>query len=169
MVRNFDKPVTCKIRFLDKMEDTIDFVKMVEQTGVKAVAVHARYVDQRPRQPAHLGLVKIISSCLSIPVVANGDAFVHSDISKIKELTGCSSVMIARGAMWNASIFSKDESKREPELVVARKYVDNVRRKMQRFASDWTNFLTDTKQTNKHTKNSASNTETNFHSQNIRF
>lgn len=31
----------------------------------------------------------------------------HSDIYKFKEMTGCSSVMLARAAEWNCSIFRK--------------------------------------------------------------
>jgi len=42
LVRTIDKPVTCKIRLLEKMEDTVDLVKAIEQTGVKAIGVHAR-------------------------------------------------------------------------------------------------------------------------------
>jgi len=47
----------------------------------------------------------IASKPVNIPIIANGDVFVHEDISKIRELTGADSVMIARGAIKNASIF----------------------------------------------------------------
>jgi len=106
-----DKPVTCKIRLLDTVEETANLVRRIAKTGVRAIAIHARYIPQRPREPAHLHLLKqVVESVqneISIPLIANGDAFTHEDIAKVKAATGCSSVMIARGAMWNASVFSK--------------------------------------------------------------
>jgi tRNA-dihydrouridine synthase 2 len=101
-----NKSITCKIRLLANMADTLDLVRMIEQTGVSAIAVHARYVSQRPRDPAHLDQLEQIVSAVSIPVIANGDAFEHADINKIRQLTKCSSIMIARGALWDPSIFS---------------------------------------------------------------
>lgn len=106
------KSVTCKIRLLPTVEETQDLLRRIEQTGVNAVAIHARYIPQRPRDKAHLHLLSQLSSAVQIPVIANGDCFEHEDIESIRQLTGCSSVMIARGAMWNPSIFSSDEQLR---------------------------------------------------------
>lgn len=103
--RNLNKPVTCKIRLKDNIQDTLDLVKLIEQTGVSALTVHGRTVAERPRNPAHWDQIKTISSALSIPVIANGDCFSYADMQKMKESTGASSVMIARAAMWNASVF----------------------------------------------------------------
>ncbi len=44
-MRNLDNSITCKIRLLDSVPATVDFLKMVAGTGVKAVAIHARYAD----------------------------------------------------------------------------------------------------------------------------
>lgn len=118
LVRNIDKPVTCKIRLLEKMEDTIDLVKSIEMMGVKAIAVHGRYIPQRPRQPAHMSLIKQLSEVVSIPMIANGDIFKYEDIETTRNVTGCSSVMIARGALINCSIFSPDNPKPQKEVAV---------------------------------------------------
>ncbi|KAL8437966.1 hypothetical protein ACSSS7_000536 [Eimeria intestinalis] len=40
--RNVSCPVTCKIRLLDTMEETVDFARKCESTGIAAIAVHAR-------------------------------------------------------------------------------------------------------------------------------
>lgn len=116
LVRNIDKPVTCKIRLLEKMEDTIDLVKSIEKMGVAAIAVHGRYIPQRPRQPAHMPLIKHLSEVVSIPMIANGDIYKFEDIATTKEVTGCDSVMIARGALVNASIFSQDNPRPQKEV-----------------------------------------------------
>eukprot|EP01090_Pellita_catalonica_P000551 TRINITY_DN1037_c0_g1_i1.p3 TRINITY_DN1037_c0_g1~~TRINITY_DN1037_c0_g1_i1.p3 ORF type:complete len:158 (+),score=22.23 TRINITY_DN1037_c0_g1_i1:488-961(+) len=41
-----------------------------------------------------------------VPLIHNGDVFVHSDIATLKNRTGVDSIMIARGAIKNPSIFS---------------------------------------------------------------
>lgn len=107
LVRNLPKPVTCKIRLLDRMEDTVDLVRIIESTGVSALAVHCRTVAERPRDPAHWDRLPLIRSTLSpaIPLIANGDVFQYSDFQRVRTETGASSVMVARGAMWNPSIF----------------------------------------------------------------
>jgi tRNA-dihydrouridine synthase 2 len=123
LVRNIDKPVTCKIRLLEKLEDTIDLVKSIEMMGVKAIAVHGRYIPQRPRQPAYMSLIKHLSDVVSIPMIANGDVYKYEDVETTKEVTGCDSVMIARGALVNCSIFSPDNPR--PQKEVAMQYLNN--------------------------------------------
>ncbi|KAL0486943.1 DUS2 [Acrasis kona] len=113
LVKNIpDKSITCKIRLLATLEETLDLVKMIESTGVSAIAVHARYVSQRPREPALLDQLHHVVSSVSIPVIANGDAFDVTDFERIKQLTHCDSVMYARGALWNPSIFSDEMTHR---------------------------------------------------------
>mmetsp|Transcript_7332 Transcript_7332/g.13703 ORF Transcript_7332/g.13703 Transcript_7332/m.13703 type:complete len:192 (-) Transcript_7332:186-761(-) len=52
--------------------------------------------------------IRPLVSAMSIPVVHNGDAFNHQDFERIRSETGCASVMAARGALWNCSLFRKD-------------------------------------------------------------
>jgi tRNA-dihydrouridine synthase len=56
--------------------------------------VAARWAKARPLKDA-----------LNIPMVANGDVFTASDVASIYRATAADSVMIARGAMWNPSVF----------------------------------------------------------------
>lgn len=42
LVQGVSKPVTCKIRLLPSQEDTLELVKIIESTGVTALAVHGR-------------------------------------------------------------------------------------------------------------------------------
>jgi tRNA-dihydrouridine synthase 2 len=102
---NLNKPVTCKIRLLDQMSDTIDLVKSIEQTGVVAIAVHARHIEQRSRDAAHLQTLEQIKSAINVPLIANGDCFKYEDFDEFREKYKCDAVMTARGALWNPSVF----------------------------------------------------------------
>jgi len=103
--RNLDTTVTCKIRLLNTPKDTVELARRIEKTGVPALAVHGRKIKDRPRDPAKWDEIADVVSALSIPVIANGDVFEYEDFKRIKDATGAASIMVARGAMWNASIF----------------------------------------------------------------
>eukprot|EP00740_Mantoniella_antarctica_P023831 CAMPEP_0198679208 /NCGR_PEP_ID=MMETSP1468-20131203/2256_1 /TAXON_ID=1461545 /ORGANISM="Mantoniella sp, Strain CCMP1436" /LENGTH=342 /DNA_ID=CAMNT_0044417579 /DNA_START=127 /DNA_END=1155 /DNA_ORIENTATION=- len=103
-----DVHVTCKIRLMATVEETVDLARTIEACGVSAFAVHGRYVSQRPRDPAHWDLVKQVVGSVSCPVIANGDVFEYADFEKLRSETGAAGAMCARGAMWNQSIFRKE-------------------------------------------------------------
>ncbi|XP_072926058.1 tRNA-dihydrouridine(20) synthase [NAD(P)+]-like isoform X4 [Hemitrygon akajei] len=112
LVKGISKPVTCKIRILPSLEDTINLVKRIERTGVAAVAVHGRRKEERPQHPVHCDVIKALSEAVSIPVIANGGSQEiikdYEGIEAFRWATNASSVMIARAAMWNPSIFRKE-------------------------------------------------------------
>ncbi|KAJ1660190.1 tRNA-dihydrouridine synthase 2 [Dispira simplex] len=102
-------PVTCKIRLLDNDVDTLALVKRIEKTGVKALAVHCRTRSERPRDRGHWDKLKMVAEAVrTIPVIANGDIFTYDHLVRVKEECGVASAMVARGAMENPSMFSKD-------------------------------------------------------------
>ena len=108
LVKNLSIPVTCKIRIKPSLEETLDLVKMIESTGVAALGVHGRTREERSRNPNHNDVIKAVAETLSIPVIANGgskEIKCFDDIAKFKRNTGCSSVMLARAAQWNLTIF----------------------------------------------------------------
>lgn len=121
LVDNCGLPVTCKIRIFPDRERTLKLVKMIEATGIKALAVHCRYRDERPREPGHWDRFKEIVDAVSIPVIANGDIKEYADMARIRELSGCAGVMIARGAEANVSIFRKEG--RLPFMDIVRQYM----------------------------------------------
>lgn len=103
-----DLPITCKIRLLDTPEETISLCKSLEQAGAYAISVHARCEAERPKDPAHWNDITPIVKAVNIPVLANGDLYSHKSIHNVLKETGCASVMIARGALKNTSIFKQD-------------------------------------------------------------
>lgn len=64
--------------------------------------------------------IKAVSERLKIPVIANGgsrDIEKYEDILKFRNECGTSSVMIARAAEWNVSIFRKEGENRRKKLL----------------------------------------------------
>ncbi|XP_075884876.1 tRNA-dihydrouridine(20) synthase [NAD(P)+]-like isoform X1 [Nelusetta ayraudi] len=111
LVRGVSLPVTCKIRILPSLDDTVSLVQRIERTGVAAIAVHGRLKEERPRHPLHFDYIQAVAQAVSIPVIANGGSLdlvkSQGDIEVFRKATGASSVMLARAAMWNASVFSE--------------------------------------------------------------
>ncbi|CAH0404788.1 unnamed protein product [Chilo suppressalis] len=111
LVNNLSIPVTCKIRILSTQEETVKVVNKLVSSGIKAIGIHGRTRDERPQHAVHTDVIKYVAERISIPVIANGgskEIEKYSDIIKFKEMTGCNSVMIARAAEWNCSIFRKE-------------------------------------------------------------
>ncbi|KAJ8510668.1 hypothetical protein OPV22_001102 [Ensete ventricosum] len=135
--RNLDTTVTCKIRLLTSSQATVELARRIEKTGVSAVAVHGRRVKDRPRDPAKWNEIADVVASLSIPVIANGDVFEYEDFGRMKNATGASSIMVARGALWNASIFSAK----------GKLPWDDIKREYVRKSILWDNDIKSTKQT----------------------
>ncbi|CAD5117217.1 DgyrCDS6013 [Dimorphilus gyrociliatus] len=124
LVNHLNKPVTCKIRVLNNESETIAFSKLVESTGIAALAVHGRRKDERPKHPNRNDLIKEIAKTLKIPVIANGgsrEIKSFANILQFKEQTGCSSIMLARAAQWNPMIFCESPKEFNP-VKVCREY-----------------------------------------------
>ncbi|XP_059986529.1 tRNA-dihydrouridine(20) synthase [NAD(P)+]-like isoform X4 [Lagenorhynchus albirostris] len=70
LVKGTQRPVTCKIRILPSLEDTLSLVKRIERTGIAAIAVHGRKREERPQHPVSCEAIKAVAETLSIPVIA---------------------------------------------------------------------------------------------------
>lgn len=111
LVQNLSVPVTCKIRLLPDMVDTLSLVRVIESTGVAAIAVHGRTKTERPRDRNNDAAIRQVVEAVRIPVIANGgsdDVTCFDDIEKFRQVTGASSVMLARASESNPSIFRKE-------------------------------------------------------------
>jgi tRNA-dihydrouridine synthase 2 len=116
LVKGLSIPVTCKIRLVvekdgrSTLQRTCELLKRIENTGVKAIGIHCRFHYEKPREPGHWEYFNQLAESVSIPVIANGDLFTMDDIDRLRADKGssCSSFMIARGAMWNPSVFRKE-------------------------------------------------------------
>lgn len=110
--------ITCKIRLLKDEKDSIELCQRLEKLNINALGIHARHIDDRPYKPARIDLIKPVVDKLSLPTIYNGDIYKYSDIETAKNKTGCDSVMIARGAQWNVSIFDKSQELQSLDKIV---------------------------------------------------
>ena len=98
-------PVTVKIRRGFKEENCAEIAKVAEECGAAAVCVHGRFTNQMYSGESSLEAIKRVCDAVSIPVIGNGDILNGEDAAKMMKETGCSGVMIARGAFGNPFIF----------------------------------------------------------------
>jgi tRNA-dihydrouridine synthase len=67
-----------------------------------------REVHERPREPAHWDrFLPIFQGDFQVPIIANGDFFTVQGVERFMEDTKCKSLMIARGAIMNPSLFTE--------------------------------------------------------------
>lgn len=103
------KPVTVKIRTgWDKENiNAVEVAKVIEESGAKAISVHGRTREQFYTGKADWEIIRQVKEAVNIPVFGNGDVFTMEDAKRIKEITGCDGIMIARGAQGNPWIFQR--------------------------------------------------------------
>lgn len=102
--------VETKIRIHDNLDETLRFVKMVEEAGVDYITVHGRTKTTRSSQPANFDAIKVVKEAVSVPVVANGDCFSLADAEQIAEYTGVDGIMAVRGILANPALFAGFET-----------------------------------------------------------
>jgi len=102
-------PVTAKIRIgWDK--DSInahDVARVLERTGVKWIAVHARTRTEKFAGQAHWEVIKQVKEATSLPVIGNGDVKTPEDAKRMVDETGCDGVMVGRGSFGNPWLFGR--------------------------------------------------------------
>ncbi len=96
------KPVSVKIRIgWTDSDGIIDFVKMLEDSGADAIAVHGRTREQMYTGKADWDTIKNIKSEVNIPVIGNGDIYTLDDAIRRTDESGVDGIMIARGTRGN--------------------------------------------------------------------
>lgn len=107
VVKASAKPVTVKFRKGFKEDSAVDFARMAEDSGAKAVTVHGRTREQMYSGKADWDVISRVKQAVSIPVIGNGDIFTPEDAREMFEKTGCDAIMIGRGAQGNPWIFER--------------------------------------------------------------
>ncbi|MRN39348.1 tRNA-dihydrouridine synthase C [Neisseria sp. N95_16] len=93
-------PLTGKMRLgFENTDLALECAAAIAEGGACGLTVHARTKVEGYEPPAHWDWVRKIRDAVSIPVTANGDVFTLEDYLAIKEVSGCDSVMLGRGAV----------------------------------------------------------------------
>jgi tRNA-dihydrouridine synthase B len=104
-------PFTVKFRAGWDQENIIcvELAKMAEDSGLSAVALHARTREQGYSGQARWDWIAAIKDAVKIPVIGNGDIRTPEDACAMVAQTGCDAVMIGRTAPSNPWIFRQIE------------------------------------------------------------
>ncbi|MFW5996508.1 MAG: tRNA dihydrouridine synthase [Verrucomicrobiota bacterium] len=99
--------VTAKIRIVDQEnpDPTVALAKDLEKLGIEALTIHGRTASQGYRGSVAMGVIRAVREELSIPVIANGGVKDMATAETLRRETGCSRLMIARGAIGSPWIF----------------------------------------------------------------
>ena len=106
-----DTPVTLKIRTgwnIDN-KNAPSILRIAEESGVRALAIHGRTRCQQYRGEAEFDTVAAVKAAARIPVIANGDITTPEKARAVLDKTGADGVMIGRAAQGRPWIFREIE------------------------------------------------------------
>jgi tRNA-dihydrouridine synthase B len=122
-------PVTAKIRigWDEKTINAVEVARILEDSGISALAVHGRTRSQGYGGAADWEVIDAVARAVSIPVIGNGDLSCGADVARRKNETAVSGVMIGRAAMHNPWIFREakhylETGRESPEIALEERW-----------------------------------------------
>jgi len=108
-VKATNKPITVKFRkgFDGDNINAVEFAKMCERAGAKAITIHGRTRTQMYGGKVDLDIIKDVKRAVNIPVIASGDIVDIDSLIRTKEYTNCDGFMIGRGALGRPEVFAE--------------------------------------------------------------
>lgn len=106
LATNLTVPVSCKIRIFPDLQATIDYAKMLEDSGCSLLAVHGRTRDERNSDRANWNTIRAVKEAVRIPVLANGNVRHMDDVDSCLKETGADGVLSAEGLLYNPALFA---------------------------------------------------------------
>ena len=107
-----DLPLTAKIRVLSGGNPgrTVALATRLESAGVQALTIHGRTWEQIYRGPVASTVIRAVAEAVNIPVIANGGVVDAGSAAELRLASGCSRLMVARGAIGNPWVFQQAAS-----------------------------------------------------------
>ena len=107
IVKAVSIPVTAKIRigWDQSTINAIEVARLLEDSGIQALAVHGRTRAQGYTGQADWDVIGQVAEAVKIPVIGNGDIVNGHDVELRRKQTRVSGIMIGRAAMGNPWIF----------------------------------------------------------------
>jgi len=127
LVKSINVDVTVKIRAgYDRNHiNAVEIAKLCEDNGVSAIAVHGRARTVNYEKPVDYDIIKQVKEIVNVPVIGNGDVFDGLSAKRMFDRTGCDSVMVARGAIGNPSIFKEIKNNGKTIKKISKKIIFN--------------------------------------------
>ena len=93
-------PVTVKIRLgYEDQSRFLDVVSGIAAAGATELTIHARTKRHGYRPPAYWEEIARARERVELPIIANGEIWSPADARRCREVTGCSDLMLGRGAL----------------------------------------------------------------------
>ena len=108
-VRASSRPVTVKMRrgFDCNHINAVECAKAAEAGGASAIAVHGRTRTQMYSGEADRETIAEVVQAVRVPVIGNGDIKDGPSAKRMLDETGCTAVMVGRGAQGNPWVFAE--------------------------------------------------------------
>lgn len=103
-------PISCKIRLLADVEQTVAYIEKMLQAGADALAIHARRVGHEATEKADWETMEQVLAVVQpkhpdFPFLINGDFYDREEREEILERTKARGILLARPALYNMSTF----------------------------------------------------------------
>ncbi len=114
-------PTTVKIRsgFDEETRDPVAIGLRCQDAGAHALTIHPRTRAEMYGGEARWSEIAALVDALDIPVIGNGDVRTGEDAARMREETGCSGIMIARGSHGGPWIFRQARAALDGEPIPA--------------------------------------------------
>ena len=102
-------PVTAKMRIGWDAQNinAVDVARILEDSGMQAIAVHGRTRAQGYTGEADWEVIDQVAAAVKIPVIGNGDIHSGADVQRRRAQTRVRGIMIGRAAMTNPWVFQE--------------------------------------------------------------
>jgi len=100
-------PVTVKTRMGASARhfNALELLRVAEESGAAALALHARFTENRHSGPADWNILAQVKAAARIPIIGNGGVTTAQQAWAMLKETGVDAVMIGRATMGNPWIF----------------------------------------------------------------